>query len=108
MEVEEESPVDFYRKLLNSAKIFLTEVDAKSSTSVSESVSRSQSRSVTPSSSVSINSKEIGQQLISTRQRCHQRLLTCSRKKLRLLSLQEQVSHLFLFKKKDLFVLFLE
>jgi hypothetical protein len=36
MEVEEESSVDFYRKLLNSAK---------SSTGVSESVSRSQSRS---------------------------------------------------------------
>jgi hypothetical protein len=91
MEIEEESSVDFYRKLLTSAKIFLTEVDGKSSASVSESASRSQSRSVSPSSSLTINSKDIDQQLILTRQRCHQRLLSCSRKKLHLLSLQEQV-----------------
>jgi hypothetical protein len=100
MEIDEISSPIFYRKLLNSAKIFLTEVDGRSSTSVNESVSRSQSRSsLSPSSSVSINNRDINKDLISTRQECHQRLLTCSRKKLRLLSLQEQVR-----KKKILFL----
>ncbi|CAF1062633.1 unnamed protein product [Rotaria sordida] len=89
MEIKEESPVDYYRKLLNSAKIFLTEVDIRSSTNLSEKKSPSQTRSESPQS-VSIDSKEIDNQLILTRQRCHQRLLTCSRKKLRLLSLQQQ------------------
>ncbi|CAF3465471.1 unnamed protein product [Rotaria socialis] len=91
MELKGESSVDFYRKLLTSAKIFLTEVDGRSSTSISESTSRCQSATASVcQSSISIDSKDIDQQLISTRQRCHQRLLTCSRKKLRLLSLQEQ------------------
>lgn len=103
MEIDESSSVDFYRKLLNSAKVFLTEVDGRSSTSrsINESTSHNQSRSVSPSqssSSISINSLDIGQQLILTRQQCHQRLLTCSRKKLRLLSLQEQVRKLVFFK----------
>jgi len=96
MEIEESSSVDFYRKLLHSAKVFLTEVDVRSSTSNNESVSRNPSISISPSS-ISINSPNIDQQLISTRQQCHQRLLTCSRKKLRLLSLQEQVT-IFSFK----------
>ncbi len=91
MEIEKETSGDFYRKLLHSAKIFLTEVDERSSTSASSSVSQSQSRSVSSSLSSSINSKDIDQQLTSTRQQSLQRLLTCSRKKLRLLSLQEQV-----------------
>jgi hypothetical protein len=96
MEIANESRGDFYRKLLSHARIFLTEVDGKSSGSVSES----QSRSVSPSSSSIIltksnNCSQINDQLISTRQRCHQRLLTCSRKKLRLLSLQEQVGLTF-------------
>lgn len=92
MEINEESSVIFYRKLLNSAKVFLTEIDQISSTSKSESTSRCQSASPSHSqSSISIDSKDIDQQLISTRQRCHQRLLACSRKKLRLLALQEQV-----------------
>jgi len=91
MEIDEISSAIFYRKLLNSAKIFLTEVDGRSSTSVNESLSRSQSRSSLSPSSVSINNRDINKDLISTRQECHQRLLTCSRKKLRLLSLQEQV-----------------
>ncbi len=96
MEIEESSSVDFYRKLLHSAKIFLTEVDVRSSTSKNESLSRNPSISISPSS-ISINNSNIDQQLISTRQQCHQRLLTCSRKKLRLLSLQEQVT-IFSFK----------
>ncbi|CAF3992383.1 unnamed protein product [Rotaria sp. Silwood1] len=89
MEIKEETSVDYYRKLLNSAKIFLTEVDGISSTNRSERVSVSQSRSESDQSS-SIDSEDIDKQLISTRQRCHQRLLTCSRKKLRLLALQQQ------------------
>jgi hypothetical protein len=96
MEIEESSSVDFYRKLLHSAKVFLTEVDVRSSTSNNESVSRNPSISISPSS-ISINGSNIDQELISTRQQCHQRLLTCSRKKLRLLSLQEQVT-IFSFK----------
>jgi uncharacterized lipoprotein YajG len=92
MEIEERSSRDFYRRLLHSAKIFLTEVDTQSSSSINESQSHSSSQSRSSSqSSISINSKDINQQLISTREQCHQRLLTCSRKKLRLLSLQEQV-----------------
>ena len=90
MEVDEKSSVDFYRKLLSSAKVFLTEIDGRSSTSISGTTPPSKSQSVTPSTCSAI-SKEVDQQLISTRQRCYQRLLTCSRKKLRLLSLQEQV-----------------
>lgn len=90
METETESSVIFYRKLLNSAKVFLTEVDRRSSISGSDTVSVGQSRP-SSQSSISVASKEIDQQLISTRHRCHQRLLTCSRKKLRLLALQEQV-----------------
>jgi hypothetical protein len=98
MEIEKRSSsVDFYRKLLHSAKVFLTEVDGRSSTSssIDESVSSIQSDSTSPSS-VSINNGDIDKQLILTRQECHQRLLTCSRKKLRLLSLQEQVTNFIL------------
>jgi len=113
MEIEETSSPIFYRKLLNSAKIFLTEVDGQSSTSINESLSSSQTRSLSPSSSISINNHDINKDLILTRQQCHQRLLICSRKKLRLLSLQEQVRiNIFLFLKinsyrmiKDIMVL---
>ena len=93
MEIEKHSSVDFYRKLLNSAKVFLTEIDQQSSdttttttNSLNPSPSNDQSR---PHSQLS--NPNLTKQLKSTRQQCHQRLLTCSRKKLRLLSLQEQV-----------------
>ncbi|CAF3627445.1 unnamed protein product, partial [Rotaria sp. Silwood2] len=89
MEINDETCVYYYRKLLNSAKIFLTEVDGISSTNISEIKSSCQSRS-TSCQSLSFDCEHIDKQLILTRQRCHQRILTCSRKKLRLLSLQEQ------------------
>ncbi len=89
---EEKSNGNFYRKFLNNEKVFLTEVNGRSSSnsSSSESLLIDQSRSLTPSS-ISIKSEEINDKLLSTRQECRQRLITCSRKKLSLLEFQEQV-----------------
>jgi hypothetical protein len=82
MEIEKHSSPQFYRQLLNNAKIFLTEIDNQSESTISNEFSEV---------SETINDSNINKQLKTTRQECHQRLLTCSRKKLRLLSLQEQV-----------------
>jgi hypothetical protein len=82
MEIEKHSSPQFYRQLLNNAKIFLTEIDNESESTISNEFSEV---------SETINDSNINKQLKTTRQECHQRLLTCSRKKLRLLSLQEQV-----------------
>jgi len=91
MNIQDESRVVYYRNLVTHARLFLTEVDQQSSSSVTRSPSPSASISVSKSSSVD-------EQLTSTRQRCHDRLLTCARKKLRLLSLQEQVRFQHRFK----------
>ncbi len=89
---------DFYRKLLNSAKIFLTEVDEQTPTNLNSNNSRCKS-------SISTENSDINKELKLTRQECHQRLLTCSRKKLRLLSLQEQVIfNLFTFRFYFMFI----
>lgn len=87
MEIEKHSSVEFYRKLLNSAKVFLTEVDERSSIHSSNQSEISVSQLSNPQHDLNLT-----KQLKSTRHECHQRLLTSSRKKLRLLSLQEQVS----------------
>lgn len=106
---EKELKVDYYRQLLKRSQTFLTELDDKSglnetsrSTFSSRSNSNSNSNLFRSKSSLNIrhsssstltsskSSSTIDEQLIETRQRCHQRLLTCSRRKLRLLSLQEQ------------------
>jgi hypothetical protein len=93
MEIEKHSSPQFYRQLLNSAKIFLTELDDRSQSSVSDdSYLNNQKNFVSQSLTTDSN---INTQLKTTRQECHQRLLTCSRKKLRLLSLQEQVATIF-------------
>jgi len=92
-DVEEEKSIgNFYRKFLNNEKVFLTEVNGRSSSNSSQSeyLLIDQSRSVTPSS-ISIKSEEINDKLVSTRQECRQRIITCSRKKLSLLTFQEQV-----------------
>lgn len=107
---------DFYRQLLKQSRLFLTEVDEnadlqENSRSTFSSRSTSTSTSTSPprptarnhrransalalrsSSSSSPSRHPVDDQLVDTRQRCHQRLLTCSRKKLRLLNLQEQVA----------------
>lgn len=93
MEIEKHSSPQFYRQLLNSAKIFLTELDDRSQSSASDdSYLNNQKNFVSQSLTTDSN---INTQLKTTRQECHQRLLTCSRKKLRLLSLQEQVATIF-------------
>jgi len=98
MEIEKHSSPQFYRQLLNNAKIFLTEIDNQSESTISNEFSEV---------SETINDSNINKQLKTTRQECHQRLLTCSRKKLRLLSLQEQVLfNSFLF--EILFYIYLE
>lgn len=103
MEIEQHSG-EFYRRLLHSAKVFLTEIDERSS---STTTTTANSFNPTPSpeqprprSQLSSSTKDpsLNRLLKSTRQQCHQRLLTCSRKKLRLLSLQEQVSFFFSFR----------
>ena len=93
MEIEKHSSPEFYRQLLNSAKIFLTELDERSQSSLSTQTSNNDKSYVSQSLTTDSN---INTLLKSTRQQCHQRLLTCSRKKLRLLSLQEQVHVLLL------------
>ena len=88
----EESPsrADFYRQLLLQSRIFLTELDDEQSSTPSR---RAKSASSLRSSPSSLRpSKEGNEEFSSTRQRCYQRLLACSRKKLRLLTIQEQVS----------------
>ena len=103
MEIEKHSSVDFYRKLLNSAKVFLTEIDERSS--IHSEIPQDHPRSISnPPTDLNLT-----KQLKSTRQECHQRLLTSSRKKLRLLSLQEQVSlSLRLYSKELIFFVFLK
>jgi hypothetical protein len=88
MEIEKHSSPQFYRQLLNNAKIFLTEIDNQSESTISNEFSEV---------SETIDDSNINKQLKTTRQECHQRLLTCSRKKLRLLSLQEQVLFKYFF-----------
>ena len=89
---ENESRAGFYRALLKRSKTFLTEISDDRSINSDE---KSESTNENSYSSLSLISKlkrdSIDEQLISTRSECHQRLLTCSRKKLRLLTLQQQV-----------------
>jgi len=97
----EHSSVDYYRQLLKSAKVFLTEIPNENSSNRSRNETRSKSSfsSSFPTNSIASSpippppssQCAIDEQLHVTRQSCHQRLLTCSRKKLRLLDLQEQV-----------------
>jgi hypothetical protein len=104
---EEKSIGNFYRKFLNNEKVFLTEVDGRSSSNSiqSEGLLIDRSRSLTPSS-ISIKSEEINDKLFSTRQECRQRLITCSRKKLSLLAFQEQVR--FILRRNSFFHFHLE
>ena len=79
MEIDKNSSPQFYRQLLHSAKIFLTELDERSQSSLSsDTYSNNQNTFVSQSLKTDSN---INTQLKSTRQECHQRLLTCSRKK---------------------------
>jgi hypothetical protein len=95
MDVQRESRGDFYRQLLVHSRVFLTELDQQTSTSRSHSPTMRRAQSVSPpmqrvpSAASTTDGDEL---LMAMRQQCQQRLLACSRRKLRLLALQEQVN----------------
>ncbi|CAF1282640.1 unnamed protein product [Adineta steineri] len=97
MEIEnvdekEESRAFFYRKLLENAKVYIKEIDRRDSRSKSISdlsISYDECRSLTPST-ISIHNEDMNQEFLSARQHCHQRLMSCSRKKLSLLSIYDK------------------
>ena len=83
-----ESKNFFYKTILENSKVFLTEIPFKENRSLSlnESI-----QSENDQISIKSNSDNLHQDLIFKRNDCHQRLSLCSRKKLSLLSFQEQV-----------------
>ena len=89
---------EFYRQLLVQTRVFLTELDVdddRQSSIPSRSDTSKRNELFRSASAVSFSrpttASSGNEEFTSTRQRCHQRLLACSRKKLRLLTIQEQV-----------------
>jgi hypothetical protein len=93
LDEEKESPALLYRSLLQYSQVFLTEIPRRESRSVSinESINSNRDEPIRPSTASS-DSNDTHHQLLSTRQKCQQRLAVCSRRKLSLLTFQEQVN----------------